>query len=159
MPLAYTAYAKQQQHLLSPTDVWVVLLEINHPAAPTEPIRFVVDPQPLTSNGNEYMPIAARLEFPDDVDGTRPSARVSIDNVGRSLMRIIEDTHGMRGATVTLSQIYRSRPDVVEQSITLDVQEINVTQTVFSMTLAFEAQMDAPSVPLTYRPSTKPSLF
>ena len=154
----YSTHAKQQQRLLSPTDQWVVLLEVSH-AALAQPVRMVVDSQEIVSNGNTYLPVAAQIEFPEDQDTQYPKARISIDNVGRSLMRILEDTYGLRGAKMKLLQIYRSRPDVIEQSITLEMKDITVTQTTVSASLSFDNVFDAPSTPLTYRPSTKVGLL
>lgn len=158
MPLAYTAHARQQQHLLSPTDLWVMLLEVIHPAL-AAPVRLVVDTQELTHLGNRYSPMAASIQLPADNEGDRPSVTLAMDNVGRSMMRIVEDTHGLHGAKVRMIQIYRSRPDIVEQERTLDMQDIRATQSSFSATLSYDNVLDMPSTPLTYRPSTKVGLF
>ena len=158
MPLDYTAHARQQQHLLSPTDLWVVLLEVLHPAL-ADPVRLVVDTKPLTHQGQIHSPIAATLKLPADNEGDRPSVTLTMDNVGRSLMRIVEDTHGLHGAKVRMVQVYRSRPDIVEQERTLDMQDIKATQTSFSATLNYDDVLDLPSTPLTYRPTTKVGLF
>ena len=154
----YTSHARQQQNLLSPTDLWLMLLEINHSAL-AAPLRFAVDSQELVSQGNTYAAIGARIELPDDQDTQYPRAQIVIDNVGRSLMRILEDTHGMRGATVKLIQVYRSRPDIWEQEIEMDMRDITATQSTVSAQLSFDNVFDRPSVPLTYRPTTKPGLF
>jgi hypothetical protein len=158
MPLPYSAHARQQQRLLSPTDLWVVLLEVIHTAL-AQPVRMVVDTQELVSNGNRYMPIGASLELPQDQEGSYPSARITIDNVGRSLMRIVEDTHGLRGAKVRIMQVYRSRPNVIEQEYLMDTKDITVDQQSFSTALSYDDVLDRPSTPLTYRPTTKPGMF
>lgn len=154
----YSAHARQQQRLLSPTDLWVVLLEVRHGALP-QPVRMIVDSQGITHRGNTYQPIAATIEFAKDSEGERPSARLILDNVGRSMMRIVEDTYGLVGATVRMVQVYRSRPDVIEQEMTYDMQDVTATQKEFSATLNFDNVLDLLSVPLTYRPTTKPGLF
>lgn len=158
MPLNYSAHAIQQQRLLSPTDLWVMALEVTHPAI-ADPLRFVIDTQELISNGNVYGPVGASLELPTDSEGDKPSATLQLDNVGRSMMRIVEDTHGLRGAQVRLLQIYRSRPDVIEQERTLDMHDISATQSTFSASLTYDNVLDMPSTPLTYRPVTKAGLF
>lgn len=156
--LPYSNYAKQQQRLISPTDLWVVLLQVIHTAL-TKPVCMVVDTQEITSNGDIYMPIGAELELPSDNEGSHPSARITIDNVGRSLMRIVEDTHGLRGAKIRIMQVYRSRPNMIEQEYIMDAEDISVDQTSFSCSLSYDNVLDRPSTPLTYRPSTKPSMF
>jgi hypothetical protein len=156
--LNYSAHAKQQQRLLSPTDTWVVLLQLIHTGL-SNPVCMVVDTVPIVSNGDTYMPIGAALELPSDDEGSHPSARITIDNVGRSLMRIVEDTHGLRGAQIRIMQVYRSRPNIIEQEYTMDAQDISVDQKSFSCALSYDNVLDRPSTPLTYRPSTKPSLF
>jgi hypothetical protein len=156
--LEYSAHARQQQHLLSPTDLWVMALEVIHPALPLN-VRLVVDTEPLVHLDQIYSPMSASIQLPADNEGDRPSVTLTMDNVGRTMMRIVEDTHGLHGAKVRMMQIYRSRPDIVEQERTLDMQDIKATQNSFSATLTYDNVLDLPSVPLTYRPSTKPSLF
>lgn len=158
MPLDYTAHAREQQHLLSPTDLWVIALEVIHPAL-ADPVRLVIDTQELTIQGNQHLPMAAAVELPADNEGDRPSVTLRMDNVGRSLMRIVEDTHGLHGAKLRMMQVYRSRPDIIEQERTMDMQDIKATQSTFTATLNYDNVLDMPSVQLTYRPTTKVSLF
>jgi hypothetical protein len=135
-----------------------VLLEVIHSALP-QPMRFVVDTVTITSNGHDHMPIAASLSFPDDYEGRAPSARLTLDNVGRPLSRVLEDTYGLRGAKLRMQQVYRGRPDVVEHELLLDMKEIACTPKAFTCTLSYDNILDLVGTPMSYRPSTKPGLF
>lgn len=156
--MTYSTHARVQQRLLSPTDQWVVLLQVIHSALP-QPLRFVVDTVAITSGGHQHMPIAATLSFPDDYEGRAPAARLTLDNVGRALPRILEDTYGLRGAKLRMQQVYRSRPDVIEHELLLDMREISCTPQTFSCNLSYDNILEMPGTPLTYRPTNKPGLF
>ena len=156
--MPYSTNAKTQFRLLSPTNRWVMLIEFSHSALP-QPLRFVVDTDPITSNGNQYSPIAATLELPHQTENTLPQARIVLDNVNRQLVRLVEDTYGLRGSRMKLIQIFRETPNVIENEIELSVGNITVTPQTFSCQLVYDNILDRPGTPLTYRPSTKPGLF
>lgn len=153
-----TPNAEKQFRLLSPTQTWVVLLEITHSALP-QPLRFVVDTQTMVSKGNRYEAIGATIEFPPQLESQLPQARLVLDNVTRPLSRLVEDTFGLRGSKVKLIQVFRETPDVWEAEIELSAGEISLTPKAFACNLVFDNILDRPGVPLTYRPSTKPGLF
>ena len=156
--MVYTTNAKTQFRLLSPTQTWVMLLEVSHSALP-QPLRFVVDTQSLESQGNRYQAISASLELPPQQENQLPQARLVLDNVSRPFVRIVEDTYGLRGARVKLIQVFRETPNVWEAEITLSAGNIAITPLQFSCALTFDNILDRPGTPLTYRPSTKPGLF
>lgn len=156
--MAYSNNAKKQFRLLSPTNQWVVLLEITHAALPT-PMRFVVDTQSLISQGNRYQAIGATIELPAQQENQTPQARLVLDNVSRPLVRIVEDTYGLRGARVKIIQVFRETPDVREAEITLTAGNISIDQKHFACSLVYDNILDRPGTPLTYRPSHHPGLF
>lgn len=154
----YTPEAKLQQNLLSPTELQVFLLEIAH-AALSEAVRIVVDNAPINHLGKQYMPVAARLTLPKDEQNQVASANLSIDNVSRTLTKIVEETGGLRGVTVNVKMIYRERPDIVELEHEFDWLDISLSPRLLSGTLSYNKIMDLPATPMSYRPSTKPGLF
>lgn len=153
-----TTHADIQRRLLSPTDLWTYLLEINHSAL-SEPIRLCVDTAPFIHLGKQYMPIAAHVSLPRDEAGQVASATITLDNVNKTLARIVEDTHGLRGSTCNLMVVYRQTPDAIEYESNFDLTNIAMNKTSFTATLSYDKIMDRLSAPLTYRPPVFKALF
>jgi phage-related protein len=147
-----TTHADIQRRLLTPTDTWTYLLEINHPAV-GEPVRLCVDTAPFTHLGKQYMPIAAQINLPKDESGQVASASITLDNVNKTLTRIVESTNGLGGSTVDLKVVYRQTPDVTEYESNFDLTNITMNKTTLTATLSYDRIMDRISAPLTYRPT------
>lgn len=158
MARAYSAAYKSTLAGTSAPEAPLILLEINH-AALAQPVRVVNDTQDLTSNGNLYIAMPFRCELPDDFEGQAPRARLAVDNVGRELMYWIETSGGGQGSQVTFRQVMRSRPDLIEWSITMSLYNVVATFSEVSGDLGFENLFGLPSIALTYRPDSAPGIF
>ncbi len=154
----YSAAYKSTLAKTSAEEAPLILLEINHPAL-TSPVRVVSDTQALTSNGNLYVAIQFGCELPDDFESQMPRASLWVDNVGRDLMYWIETSGGGAGSTATLSQVMRSRPDLIEWSITMNLYNVEADMSRVSADLGFEAFFSRPSVQMAFRPNTAPGVF
>ena len=64
------------------------LLTITHDTLP-EPIRVVSDRQALTFAGQSYQPFSFELTLPVDTEDETPHVQVTMDNVGRELVRLL----------------------------------------------------------------------
>lgn len=136
----------------------LLLLEINHAALP-QPVRVIQDNLDLISNGVNYIACQFRCELPDDFEGQMPRAQLSIDNIGRDLMYWIETSGGGSGSTVTFRQVMRSRPDLVEWMITMNLYNVVATFKEVSGDLGFDNLFGRPAIACTYRPDTAPGVF
>jgi hypothetical protein len=155
---AYSAQYKSTLAATSAPETPIVLLEITHPDLPT-PVRVVNDSQNLTSNGLEYIACPFRCLLPDDIENQLPKATLAVDNVGRELMYWIETSAGGYGAQARFMQVMRSRPDLVEYDITLDMSNIKATSTQITADLGFENIFTRPAITMRYDPFTAPGVF
>lgn len=158
MPRAYSAAYRSTLAATSAPEAPLILLQIDHAGLAT-PVRVVNDTQDITSNGNTYVACPFRCELPDDFEGQLPRARLAVDNVGRELMYWIESSGGGSGSTVTFAQVMRSRPDVVEWSITMNLYNVTANWREVSGDLGYDNLMGKPAVALYYRPDTAPGIF
>ncbi len=158
MARPYSAAYKSTLAGTSAPEAPLLLLEINHPAL-SQPVRVIQDNQNLTSNGAEYIACPFRCELPDDFEGQLPRARLAIDNIGREMMYWIETSAGGAGSTVTFRQVMRSRPDLVEWSITMSLYNVSANFKEVSGELGFDNLFGRPAIAMTYRPESAPGVF
>lgn len=135
-----------------------ILLQIDHPAL-SVPVRVINDTQDLTSNGETYTACAFDITLPEDVENQVPRATLAVDNVGRELTQWIETADGAEGATARIMAVMRSRPDVVEWDVTLNLFNLRVTTSRVTAQLGWENLFATPVVRLHFRPETAPGLF
>ena len=158
MTQSYSSEYKSTLAKVSAQEAPILLLEIDHPQL-TTPVRVVNDTEDITSNGNLYIACPFRYVLPDDFEGQIPKAKISIDNVGRDLMYWIETSNGGNGSIVTFKQIMRSRPDLVEAEIEMQLQAVSTTMREITAELGYENLLSKPAVSMAYRPENSPGLF
>jgi len=158
MARAYSSQYKSTLASVSAEEAPLILLEISH-ADLTDPVRVVNDSQDLTSNGKLYIACPFRLVPPDDFEDQLPKAKLSVDNVGRDLMYWIESSNGGQNSTVKFMQAMRSRPDLVEWEITMNLYNVKVNQQTVSAELGFENLFSKPAISTQYRPDNSSGLF
>lgn len=158
MPIDYSSEYKSTLALVSAPEAPIMLMEIAHSAL-TEPVRVVNDTEDITSNGELYIACPFRYVLPDDFEGQIPKAKISIDNVGKDLMYWIETSNGGNGSVVTFKQIMRSRPDLVEAEIEMQLQSVSATMKEISAELGYENLLSKPAVSMAYRPENSPGLY
>lgn len=135
-----------------------ILLQIDHPALAT-PVRVINDTADLTSNGDTYTACAFEITLPEDLAEQVPRASLAVDNIGRELTQWIETADGAEGATVRVMAVMRSRPDVIEWEVTLDLFNLRVTTSRITAQLGWENLFATPAVRLAFRPETAPGVF
>lgn len=158
MTRPYSSQYKSKLAEVSPNEAPLILLSINH-AALAQPVRVVNDMQDITSNGNLFIACPFRFVPPDDFESQLPKARLAVDNVGRDLMYWIETTSGGQGSVVTAMNVMRSRPDLIEWSITMNLYNVQVTMKEISAELGFDNLFSRPAIPMQYRPDNSPGIF
>ena len=158
MARAYSAAYKSTLASTAAPESPIILLEIHHPAL-SEPVRVVNDASEIVSNGSTFYPIPFTCELPDDFEAQLPRASLVVDNVGRDLMYWLESSGGGQGSTATFRQVMRSRPDVVEWSITMWLYNVSANVSSVSAELGFANFFGRPAVQMTYRPSIAPGVF
>ena len=158
MTRAYSAAYKSTLSAVSSLEAPLVLLEINHPLLP-QPVRVINDMQDLESNGNLFIACPFKCILPDDYESQLPKAKLAVDNVGRELMYWIETSNGGQGSTVRFMQIMRSRPDLIEWEITMNLYNVNVTMQEVTADLGFDNLFSRPAISIQYRPDNSNGIF
>jgi len=137
----------------------VFLVEINHDTF-FDTIRLCDYIEDIESNGNTFTAIGMKVMLPSDTDNSSSlGATLTIDNVGRTLVNALEDSNGLPGAKVTLSQIILSEPDDIVMPITFNLVNITMDMTSVTGTLTKDDIANSKSVNLLYTPSSTPGLF
>ena len=158
MPRTYTTDFQKTVNSVSAAESPLILLEINHPNL-VAPVRVVNDTEDLIHNGVTFTRCAFRLSLPDDPDGSLPQANLELDNIGRELVQWLEVADWNLPTTATLIQVMRSRPNVAEFSITMDMTDISVTPYAVSAKLAFDNLLGLPAMNVAYTSTVAPGRY
>ncbi len=126
----------------SPTDTQLAALEIIHPDI-AEPARIV-----------------------NDQPGRVPAAQISIDNVGREIVKWIDRARatpsGIHGITVRV-MIVTARGDAPvaapDYDVRMDVLLIKASTRNVTIHLGFDPELGRPAVLMRHDPATSPGLF
>lgn len=137
-------------------EVWLVLLTITHPSL-AAPIRFVNDFQSLVSRGNVFLAFPFEVEFPEQDADSPGEARLTIDNIDRSIVNTIRAISSP--PDITMEVVLASQPDTVEAVFSgLTLRNVNYDALKVSGVLRFEDIMTEPvSVQMT--PARFPAMF
>ena len=158
MARSYSKEFKSTLAKVSAEEAPIIMLEITHPQL-TQPIRVVNDTVDVVSNGNTFIAFAFTVSFPDDMEGSLPKARLSVDNVGRDMMYWIETTAGGNGSKVRFMQIMRSRPNQIEWDITMSLTNVVANPKTISADLSFENLFARQAINFQFRPENSPGVF
>ncbi len=136
----------------------IVLLEIDHPLI-SDTIRLVRDNKSVVSNGETYNAMAFDFKRQSDVQGEVPKVTLQIQNVGRSLVKWIDQSGGGKDAEITALLIRRSSPDLVEERIKLQVERITINSTLVVLNLVVQNNLIRRGIKYIYNIQRAPGLF
>jgi hypothetical protein len=136
----------------------IVLLEIDHPLIP-ETIRLVRDNCDVVSNGETYNAMAFDFKRQDDVQGEVPKVTLQVQNIGRSLVKWIDQSGGGKDAEITALLIRRSSPNLIEERIKLQIERISITNTVINFSLVVQNNLVRRGIKYIYSVNRAPGLF
>ncbi|MBU1567722.1 MAG: DUF1833 domain-containing protein [Proteobacteria bacterium] len=149
-------------------EVFVLLLTITH-ADLADPIRlstdnadeFTIDSVDLRgteSQGYQFLYLPMEIVLPDDSDETISSARISIDNVERSILSAIRALDS--APSITMQVVLASDPDTIEaQFNNFELKDVTADALVISGTLSLGNFLSEPFPGGSMLPSTFPGLF
>lgn len=143
---------------LSAEESPLVLIEINHPLI-TDTIRLVHDNCNVVSNGETYVAMGFEIKRQADVQGELPKVTLTVQNVGRSLVKWIDMSGGGKDAEITAKIIRRSDPDLIEESISMGVERVTVTTLMVTFHLVVYNNLVRRGIKLVYNNTTAPGLF
>lgn len=137
----------------------LVCLEISHPFL-TAPIYLVNDNMEfINSLGNVYLPMSFELKRQDDTEGELPKLTLTLPNVGRTLVKWIDESGGGRGAVIIATLVRRSDPATVEEKLTVGISRVSITSEKVSFSLIIQNNLIKRSVRYLYDIKRSPGLF
>ncbi len=146
--------------------VFITLLELNHSTLGS-PIRASSDPtevfgsgeQGTTSNSIEYPFFPFDLILPDQTEDTPPRARLSIDNIDRSIVEAIRNATG-DPITVAVQVVTDAEKDTsLVGTLTFSLVNVSYDATTVSGDLTYEFILDEPYPEGVFGPTDFPGLF
>lgn len=115
--------------------------------------------QDVVSNGNTYIACGFNFTLPNQDSNSTPRASISIDNIGKPILRYIYQTNGGFGTIVTVHIVLKTSPDVYEHTVIADLSSVNIDAKQVSFQITEGEYLQRKSVPFTYREFLAPGLF
>lgn len=129
----------------STEEVWLTLLTIDSPEL-TVPLRFVNNNESLVSRGDVYLAFPFDLEFPGQDEENPGEARLTIDNIDRSIVNFIRTI--FTPPSVSIEVVLASSPSTVEAGFyNMTLRNVTYDAKAVSGLLKFE---DIVVEPVTY---------
>lgn len=148
-----------RQALFAPEtgEAFLVLLTISHPGL-EQPIRITSDAVDTQSRGLGFIAFPFDIVIPDDTEGASPRARVTIDNIDRTIVAAVRSMNAP--ATVLIEIVRAADADTVEAAFP-DFRLINVSYDARTVSgdLAIEDFTAEPWPASRFSPAGFPGLF
>lgn len=110
MPLSISTDAIAEKNKLGNTDPWLLLLEIVYPDE--TPVRVVWNTEDITWDGETWQAFPFQLgDMEETKEGEIPAVSLTIFDIGRQLIPIIDDHGGGVGATVWVRVVHGAHLD------------------------------------------------
>lgn len=156
--MTYSAPGRRVALATSADEPLLELAEITH-ADLAVPIRVVNDTIDIVVDGETFIACPFTLSRPDDVDQQTPTAKISVDNIGRELTQWLESSNGGKGARIRIMAVLRSQPDVKEFDIAMDLSGLSINNMTVDGSLGFQNTLMQPAVAVRYDPISSPGLY
>ena len=152
-----TLTAKQAIYAPQTSQVFLSLLEINHPDL-LSPLRFVNNSKDVTSRSNVYLAYPFLIDLPEESAERISQVTLQIDNVDRAIVQAIRPLTSK--PTIALEEILASSPDTVEAGPFLfSLENVRYNALVIEGNLAFEDILNESFPGESFTPATHPGLF
>lgn len=158
MSINYSQKLRVNYARLSADEPVLILVEIRNPYL-LEPIYLVQDSVDIISNGNTYLAVPMAFQTIYDEYDRTPEATIRISNIGRTLMRFIEQSNGGLNSIIDIKQIRRCEPDLVERSISLEAIDLTADIRYITIKLAIHQLFLKKFVRIAYTAENYPGLF
>ena len=146
-----------QANALNGTDVWLVLLTVDHPTFPA-PYRFVRNNEDVVSRGETFTAYAFDMTLAVDDGETMPQVSITIDNVTGDMIEVFRGAQGT--PYVSIEIVLHTQPDIIEMSLyDMKFDSVTIDQFQVSGNLVAVNLMDTAFPSDTYLPTEFPSLF
>lgn len=149
---------KQNINKLNADEAVLVLMEINHPLI-SDTIRLVRDNCNLVSNGETYIAMAFDVRRQNDIKDEVPKVSVVVQNVGRSLVKWIDQSGGGRDAEVRIMLARRSDPDNIEEDLYLSIERVSVNSENVNLQMTIQNNLIRKGTKLRFDNDISPGIF
>lgn len=136
----------------------LILLEITHPFI-ASPVRLINDNKDLLSNGNNFLAMPFNFQRQSDVQGELPKVTLSVNNIGRTMVRWVDSSGGGAGAQMSLMLCRRSSPDLIEERIDLGVESVTINTELVTFNLVVQNNLIKRAMRYTYDIKRAQGLF
>ncbi len=157
MSRSISSLTRQALYAPETGDAFLILLTITH-ATLEEPIRVTSDAVDTVSRGETFVAFPFDLVLPDDGEGRAPRAKLTIDNVDRT---IVQAVRGLTSSPGVLIEIVRAADADTVEARFLDFKLINVSYDAQRVegVLTIEDFTAEPFPAGTFSPGLFPGLF
>jgi hypothetical protein len=157
MPRSVTLTARQALYAQETGEAFLVLLTMDH-ADLGAPIRVSSDAVDTVSRGNTFLAFPFQLSLPDDTDDRPPRARLTIDNVDRTIVQTLRQISS--APTVLIEVVRGADPNTVEAAFP-DFELSNASYDVLTVQgdLTLESFLREPYPAARFTPAGFPGLF
>ena len=111
MTRSLSTAARRSAYAPQTSEAWLLLLTITHESL-VAPLRFVNDKVTITSNSQSFMGFPFAVELPQESNDAPGEARITIDNVDRSIVTAVRAM--ATPPEVTIQIIMASQPNTIE---------------------------------------------
>jgi hypothetical protein len=151
-----SATALASAHASDTSEVWLTLLTLTHSSLDV-PLRFVNNNVSVTSRGNLFLAFPFEVEFPGEDEESPGEARLTIDNIDRSIVNTIRTIFGP--PTVKFEVVLASSLNTVEASFDgLSLRNVTFDATKVTGVLRYEDIVTEP-ISLNMTPQRFPGMF
>ena len=142
----------------STTDVAFFALLTFTSANGADVIRVVNNLEDVVSRGETYTAYPFEIVLPEDTDGQTPIAKLTIDNVDQSLVKMIREM--LDPPTLKVEIVLSNALDVVERTVDfLRLSKVQYNASQISGDLVPFDLLAAPAIDHTYDPIEFPAVF
>lgn len=149
-------------HRTAPCEVQHVLVEITHPLIP-EAIRLASNEacgnKPVHSGGFDYIPCAFDFTWINDIENEVPRGAFIVSNIGKPLMRWVEQSIGGKNAVITMFVVQENTPDVREFEARLRVSSCVANLERVTFELNVQDNFTRRGTRKIFDPNSAPGLF
>lgn len=136
----------------------VILITIDHASLGT-PIRVAGYDVDIVSNGDTYVAFPFEITLPTDLEEGAPRAKLSIDNIDRSIVIAIRTASGLP-PTCTMQIVLASTPNTVEASFpSFTMRNVSYSAETVEAELVLDALTSEPFPAGKFRQGAFPGIF
>jgi len=159
MPRPLSSVAKQAIFAAQTGEVFVVLLELEHPNF-AGIIQVCSNDLAIASRGNTYVPFPFEIILPDEAEDSAPRVTLRIDAIDRRLISELRSVVTVVPVTVRMMVVIASSPDVLEVGpMEFSLRDVEYSATTIEGTLLYEDVLNESFPGDTFSPARFPALF